>query len=794
MRTAEETERENRLLRKRLSRLSEASVRINESLEFETVLKGVLDSARALTDSRYGVIVFFDEAGDVQDVLFSGMTPEQERQMVNLPDGKTLCDNLVKIRQPRRLVDLHSHTRSQGLPDYNLPFPDSTVFSALLSPVTYRGELVASILLGKKSGERTFYREDEEILVMFAAQAALVIANARRYSEEQRARSSLETLIDTSPVGVVVFDITSGTLVSFNREVQRFANDLGTTDQSVQDLLEVMTIKRSDGREVFLKKLVESGSSDTWQKVRAEEVVFEVPDGRMKRALVNATPICSDDTELEFYVVTLQDMTPLEDVERLRGEFLAMVSHELRTPLAAIKGSTTTVLGDKHRRGPAEMIQFFNIINQQADHMSSLIDDLLDVARIATGNLQINPEPLSVTDLIDDARKTVQTGRRRDNIRIELSPDLPSVMADRRHIIQVLGNLLSNAIKHSPEDSPIGVTAVQDRAHVTVCVSDQGRGVSAERLPHLFRKFGQLETGDRDGDESGSGWGLSICRGIVEAHGGRIWAESDGVGMGTRVTFSCPIAEPSLYATPIGHTTTTVARPVALNDRTPILVVDDDPQTLRIVREALWKAGFLPVVTGDPHEVPRLLDEHRPRLVVMDLVLPTTDGVKVMNGIIEKETVPVIFLSAYGHEDAITRALDAGAFDYIVKPFSPSELMARIRVALRERDALVKPVPTQPFVKGELIIDYTARRVAVAGRLVRLTDIEYRLLVELSVNAGRIMTYDQLLQRVWEKWDVEDTRQLRTAVKNIRRKLGDDAANPTYVFTERSIGYQMEKA
>ena len=480
-------------------------------------------------------------------------------------------------------------------------------------------------------------------------------------------------------------------------------------------------------------------------------------------------------------------MTHLEELVKLRAEFLGMVSHELRAPLAAIKGSSTTVLGDAVSLGTSEMVQFFRIIDQQADHMGVLINDLLDVARIQAGTLTINSEPMAVTALVEQARNTILSGWGRNNIHIELAPDLSPVMADRRRIVQVLANLLSNAARHSPETSPIVVTAVQERVHVAFSVTDKGRGVAPERLPHLFQTLPEVDT--EGADKTGSGLGLAICKGIVEAHGGRIWAESQGVGLGTRVTFTIPITEDAGHASPAGPASPHVRQKG--RNRTRILVVDDDPQTLRNVREALSKWGYVPVVTGDPDDVPLLIEEHRPQLVLLDLVLPGTDGIEVMKRILEHADVPVIFLSAYGHEEAIARAFDAGADDYVVKPFSPAELAARIRAALRKRTLPHQVLLLEPFALGDLAINYAGRRVTLAGRPVRVTDIEYRLLVELSISTGKILTYEYLLQRIWRIWGSADPRPLRSAVKNIRRKLHDDASNPTYIFNEPRVGYRM---
>ena len=193
-----------------------------------------------------------------------------------------------------------------------------------------------------------------------------------------------------------------------------------------------------------------------------------VPDGRSITALLNATPIRSEEGDVESVVVTLQDLTPLEEMERLRAKFLGMVSHELRMPLTSIWGSVMAMLEDTEDLDPAEMRQFLRIILEQVGSMRDLIGDLLDVARIETGTLPVNPEPAEVAALVDRARNTFMSTGNRRNLDIYLAPDLPLVMADRRRIVQVIGNLLSNAARHSPEPSVIRVDAVRDGVHVEV--------------------------------------------------------------------------------------------------------------------------------------------------------------------------------------------------------------------------------------------------------------------------------------------------------------------------------------
>ena len=779
-------QRENEALRERLSRLSEASLRINESLDFDTVLQEVVDNARTLTASRYGAITVLDEAGQASHFIVSGLTREEYQGLRDMPEGEVFFQYLSGVGQPLRVSNIENHLRALNMPNFT---PSITATAMLVAPVRHQGVVVGTIYLAHAADGAKFTKEDEETLVLFASQAAMAIANARRHRDERRARADLETLVDTSPVGVVVFDARTGAPASFNREARRIVSSLWNPGQSPEDLLEVLTLQRADGREASLREFPLAGLLRDGEAVRAEEIVLRVPDGRNVTVLLNATPIRSEAGEVESFVVTLQDLAAVEELERLRAEFLAMVSHELRAPLTSIKGSAATVLGAATELDPAVVRQFFRIIEEQADHMNDLVADLLDVARIETGTLSVNPEPAQVAGLVDRARSAFISAGGRNNLNIDIDQDLPLVLADRRRIVHVLVNLLSNAARQSAESSVIRVSAVREDVHVAVSVTDEGRGISAESLPLLFRKFAQTQPEDSGGD---TGLGLAICKGIVEAHGGRIWADSEGLGLGARFTFTLPTVGEALGGaaeelSPVSSHRARRERGDA-EERVPVLAVDDDPQALRYIRDSLVVAGYTPVVTGDPKEAIRLMSEENPQLALLDYMLPETDGVELMQTILEMEDVPVIFVSAYGQENLIARAMDMGAVDYVVKPFSQTELAARIRAALRRWQT---PEPPKPYVLGDLIIDFTQRSVTLAGSTVPLVPLEYRLLAELAANAGRVLTYEHILERVWREKISRDVRPIRTIVNKLRRKLGEDADHPTYIFTEPRVGYRM---
>ena len=780
MTTPNETDRELQALRDRISALSAAVLRISASLDLAIVLQEIVDSARALTGTRYGVIATVDDAGDVQEFVSSGFTPEEHGQLAAWPEGPRFFEHLRNLPGPLQVGDLHDYVRSLGFS------PDLMVSSTMQGvPMRHRGVQVGNFFLAGKEGGGQFTGEDEEVLVLFASQAATAIANARAHRDEQRARADLEALVDTSPVGVVVFDARTGKPVSHNREADRIIEPLRTPGHPAEELLEVLTFRFVHGREVALDRRSLAQELKATGTVRAEEIELSVPDGRSISILVNGTPIRADDGTVTSVVVTMQDLAPLKELERLRAEFLGMVSHELRAPLASIKGSAAAVLGAAPALPRAELMQFFRIIDGQADHMQGLIGNLLDAGRIEAGTLSVDPEPSDVAALVDRARNTFLSGGGRHTIAIDLPPDLPRVMADRERVVQVIYNLLSNASRHSPETSPIRVEAARERMHVAIAVSDQGQGVPPEILTKLFRKHVALAGGDAEGGIGATGLGLAICKGLVEAHGGRIHAESAGLGHGTRVTFTLPLYDDGAGEPRSAQPRASTAGSSGQKPR--ILVVDDDPKTLRYVRHALSRAGYATLVTGEPGEVAKLIRTEKPRLVLLDLMLPGTDGIELMAQVPELSDLPVIFISGYGRDETIARAFESGAADYIVKPFSPTELVARVGAALRSRAG------AEPFVLGALAIDYERRRVTVEGRVVALTATEYELLRIFSVNAGRVVTSDSLLRQVWGARGPGDTEPVRAFVKKLRAKLGDDATSPMYIFNERGVGYRMPK-
>lgn len=224
-----------------------------------------------------------------------------------------------------------------------------------------------------------------------------------------------------------------------------------------------------------------------------------------------------------------------------------------------------------------------------------------------------------------------------------------------------------------------------------------------------------------------------------------------------------------------------------------VLVIEDEPQMRRFLRASLSSNGFRVVEASSAKEGVALCTSHNPEVALLDLGLPDDDGIALTRGMREWTRTPIIVISARGREADKVEALDAGADDYLTKPFGVQELLARIRVALRHaRESRGSPAPVIEI--GPLTVDLSRRVVTLAEREVRLTPIEYRLLALLAQNAGKVLTHRQILREVWGPAHVEQTHYLRVYMAQLRRKLEADPARPRLVVTEPGVGYRLREA
>jgi two-component system sensor histidine kinase KdpD len=232
----------------------------------------------------------------------------------------------------------------------------------------------------------------------------------------------------------------------------------------------------------------------------------------------------------------------LAELDRLKTDFVSLVSHELRTPLGLIKGYTGSLLQPDLVQDEETRREFLTVIDDETDRLTELVSNLLDMSRIEAGSLRVDPHPTELGRLLEASSARLRVREPDRPLAMDIASELPSVLADEQRIAQVLDNLLTNAARYSPTEARIGLRARPVNGHVEVAVQDHGPGIPEEQREQVFDKFVRL-----DNQPGGSGLGLAICRGIVQAHGGRIWVEANPE-QGSTFAFSLPTAPRSTPA------------------------------------------------------------------------------------------------------------------------------------------------------------------------------------------------------------------------------------------------------
>jgi signal transduction histidine kinase len=363
-----------------------------------------------------------------------------------------------------------------------------------------------------------------------------------------------------------------------------------------------------------------------------------------------------------------------EEANRRQNEFLAMLAHELRNPLVPI--SMSSMLLERSASATPQLLNFTRIIRRQVDHMACLLDDLLDAARISSGKITLNLEPLPVCATVEQALETVlpRIGERKQRFQLDLPPQALGVRGDRVRLTQVLSNLIGNASKYTCDGGSIALQVVPEGAEIVVTVSDNGSGIAPEVLPHIFDLFTQ---GPRSlaRSEGGLGIGLNVVRNLVSMHGGTITAESQGIGQGSRFILRLPACALPEAAPPaaVGHA------PLASPCR--VLIIEDNMDACDTMKAFLDMEGHEVGMAHDGQAGLDALLAERFDVVVCDIGLPGMDGLEVMRRLraAHDGARPVaIGLSGYGQAEDRARAAAAGFDHYLVKPVNPDTLLALV--------------------------------------------------------------------------------------------------------------------
>ncbi|WP_229425077.1 MULTISPECIES: ATP-binding protein [unclassified Massilia] len=363
-----------------------------------------------------------------------------------------------------------------------------------------------------------------------------------------------------------------------------------------------------------------------------------------------------------------------EAANRRQNEFLAMLAHELRNPLVPI--SMSSMLLERSADASPQVLNFSRVIRRQVDHMSRLLDDLLDAARISSGKITLNLEPLSLAEIIDHAVETVipRIRERRQELHLHLPPPSVGTRGDRVRLTQVFTNLLSNASKYTGDAGNIELAVEVQDGQTVATISDNGTGIAPEVLPHIFDLFTQ---GPRSlaRSEGGLGVGLNVVRNLVSMHGGTVEAHSEGIGRGSVFRVRLPLDDMPAAEPPPQDTGAVATK------QCQVLLIEDNIDACETLKAFLDMEGH---ETSMAHDGARGLDmllAGQFDVVVCDIGLPGMDGLEVVSRLRAAPggTRPVaIGLSGYGQAEDRARALGAGFDHYLVKPVDPDALLALV--------------------------------------------------------------------------------------------------------------------
>ena len=377
-----------------------------------------------------------------------------------------------------------------------------------------------------------------------------------------------------------------------------------------------------------------------------------------------------------------------EESNRLKDEFLATVSHELRTPLTAILGWARLLEGGGLDSQVTQ--QAIDTIWRNAKAQAQIVDDILDVSRIITGNLYIDLHPTEVVPVVKNAINVVRPTADAKGIRIETQIDnTPAMVAgDANRLQQVIWNLLSNAVKFTNSGGRVLVKVSQANSAVEVSVSDTGQGIAREFLPYVFDRFSQADS-TTTRHHGGLGLGLAIARHLVEIHGGTIRAQSRGVGEGATFTITLPLYETAVKIAELPPATEkSVGQPPQLLSGVNVLLVDDDSDTLTLMATALKRRQANVTAVSSAGEAIQAIRQQRPDVLVSDIAMPGEDGY----GLIEKvrsldngdtNEIPAVAITAYAKDEDRERALSSGFQIYLAKPIELTELVSVVARAAR---------------------------------------------------------------------------------------------------------------
>ncbi|OOE99291.1 histidine kinase [Salinivibrio sp. MA351] len=403
--------------------------------------------------------------------------------------------------------------------------------------------------------------------------------------------------------------------------------------------------------------------------------------------MLTVTAIYNDSQEITGFLGIAQNITERKRHEQMKNEFISTVSHELRTPLTSVSGALSLVLGGRLGEIPDKAQKILNTAHRNSERLALLINDLLDIEKIAAGQLYFDMQVQSIDPILEQCLEENKAYGAERHIDIVLNSETANaeVRVDKQRLKQVLANLLSNAIKFSPDGATVTIDTVVDEQHVTVSVTDQGCGIAADFYPKIFQKFAQADSTDTR-QKGGTGLGLAITRELVEKMNGKIGFESSP-GKGTRFYFQLPLHETVKTKSVDQHrpTDSNIGDKPNINSSYNILVIEDDPDVASLLKIVLEEAGYRVDISQEGMAALKALQARHYDLISLDLMLPDIGGLDIIRRIrqhADTANIPIVVVSAKMKQGRLELNGDAENIEWLAKPIDHKQLISLVKQQL----------------------------------------------------------------------------------------------------------------
>jgi PAS domain S-box-containing protein len=510
---------DERRLRALFESVGNATAAIAGEFELQPLLQSIVDEARAVVDAEYAALgIAASPDQPFSPFVFSGVTKEQAARIGRHPRPVGTLGAVALSGRALRIRDVRQHPAFRGLPDHH---PRITSFLGV--PVRYQGRTVGNLYLANKRGAPEFSREDERAAELLASSAGAAVHKSTLREQLDFEQARQKAILENAPHGVHFVEAGTERVVANRRALEIAGQSIVPTLSGYRGQVCTADGKPLPVDEWPSRRVLRGEAFDT------QEMILRTPDGREVPLLVSASPIFHREGRLEGVVVGYEDISILKELQRARERWAAVVAHDLRQPLNTI---TTSVDMLQQMGGSLDANRVFTALEQTrkaATTLNKMIGDLTDISRIETGHVVLEREATDVGVLVRDVVERHRATSQGRVIQVRIGVPDAKVYLDPVRIEQVLGNLLANAVKYSEPGTEIDVEIRREKTELRVSVTSRGPAIPAEEVERSFQSYFR----------TGMGLGLYIAKGLVEAHGGRIWVESArGV---TTLQFALPV-------------------------------------------------------------------------------------------------------------------------------------------------------------------------------------------------------------------------------------------------------------